>query len=52
MINVLSYYTILDGQVDTEEMSKWVYYTGISVHLVCTRYIPRLIGHSICGLPI
>ena len=52
MINFLSYYTMLDGQVDTEEMSKWVYYTGISIHLLCSRYIPGLIGHSTCGRPI
>jgi len=27
-----------DVQVDTEEMSLWVCYTGISVHLLCTRH--------------
>jgi len=52
MINILSYYTMLDGQVDTEEKSKWAYYTGISIHLLRTRYILGPIGHNTCGLSI
>ena len=40
MVYFLSYYTMLDGQVDTEEMSKCANYTGISKPFTLCKIYP------------